>query len=146
LEVNTQGNKPIQVLEGKAVMNRFRPMPLCSPVLLPPPHALALRMLLQWGVQPSWFDVDKLLRDTEHLVHTPGMPSTIEKRDFRHYMLDTSFPLIGDTVVPELLLKILEPYRKAGQRHMQLCCIKAVQQDLLLLLHSLGTSQKLFSG
>lgn len=115
LEVNTQGNKPVQLLEGKAVMNRFRPMPLCSPVLLPPPHALALRMLLQWGVQPSWFDVHKLSRDTEHLIHAPGMPSTIEKRDFRHYMLDTSFPLIGDTVVPELLLKILEPYRKAGR-------------------------------
>lgn len=115
LEVNTQGSKPVQVLEGKAVMNRFRPMPLCSPVLLPPPHALALRMLLQWGVQPSWFDVEKTSGDTEHLVHTPGMPSTIDKTDFRHYMLDTSFPLIGDTVVPELLLKILEPYRKAGR-------------------------------
>lgn len=115
LEVNTQGNKPVQLLEGKAVMNRFRPMPLCSPVLLPPPHALALRMLLQWGVEPFWFDVHKLSRDTEHLIHAPGMPSTIEKGDFRHYLLDTSFPLIGDTVVPELLLKILEPYRMAGR-------------------------------
>ncbi|KAH9305179.1 hypothetical protein KI387_009583, partial [Taxus chinensis] len=114
LEVNINLSKSVQVHEGKVVKDRFRPMPLCSPALLPPPHALALRMLLQWGVQPSWFEAHKIVKDMD-TVHNTGMHPTIEQRDLRHYMLDTSLPVIGDLVVPELLLKILEPYRKAGR-------------------------------
>ncbi|XP_057818736.2 uncharacterized protein LOC131031599 isoform X2 [Cryptomeria japonica] len=114
LEVNTNLSKSVQVHEGKVVKDRFRPMPLCSPALLPPPHALAFRMLLQWGVQPSWFDAHISLNDIA-TTYTSGIPLTLEQKDLRKYMLDTTLPVIGDLVVPELLLKILEPYRKAGR-------------------------------
>eukprot|EP01018_Ginkgo_biloba_P039533 Gb_06602 [translate_table: standard] len=115
LEVNTQGSRSVHGYEVKTIKERFRPMPLCSPALLPPPHALALRMLLQWGVQPSWFDTHKPSTDAEHLAHTSEIHLTANQGDLRHYMLDTSLRVIGDSVVPELLLKILEPYRKAGR-------------------------------
>ncbi|XP_057507898.1 uncharacterized protein LOC130790857 isoform X2 [Actinidia eriantha] len=89
----------------RSMKERFRPMPLCSPILLPTPHALALRMILQLGVKPAWFNT---------------CSTTIEKRhgtaastgDLRSYMIDS--PPVGDSVVPELLLKVLEPYRIEG--------------------------------
>ncbi|KAM7265985.1 hypothetical protein ACFE04_003668 [Oxalis oulophora] len=88
---------------------RFRPMPLCSPILFPTPHALALQMILQLGVQPSWFNTNSTVLDQNlHLI--PGMSSAAG--DLRRYMLE--LPPIGDSVVPEMLLKILEPYRKEG--------------------------------
>lgn len=40
----------------------------------------------------------------------PGTPSSTS--DLRGYMLDP--PDIGDSVVPEMLLKVLEPYRREG--------------------------------
>ncbi|KAL2228867.1 UNVERIFIED_CONTAM: WD repeat-containing protein 11 [Sesamum indicum] len=85
---------------------RFRPVPLPSPVLLPTPHALALRMILQLGVKPAWFDV---FSTTMNDWNTPGTPSA---GDLRGYMMNS--PRVGDSVVPEMLLKVLEPYRKAG--------------------------------
>ncbi|KAL0345325.1 UNVERIFIED_CONTAM: WD repeat-containing protein 11, partial [Sesamum radiatum] len=85
---------------------RFRPVPLPSPVLLPTPHALALRMILQLGVKPAWFDV---FSATVNDWQTPGTPSA---GDLRGYMIAS--PRVGDSVVPEMLLKVLEPYRKAG--------------------------------
>ncbi|KAL0333972.1 UNVERIFIED_CONTAM: hypothetical protein Sangu_1553400 [Sesamum angustifolium] len=85
---------------------RFRPVPLPSPVLLPTPHALALRMILQLGVKPAWFDV---FSATMNDWNTPGTPSA---GDLRGYMIAS--PRVGDSVVPEMLLKVLEPYRKAG--------------------------------
>ncbi|KAK4430806.1 WD repeat-containing protein 11 [Sesamum alatum] len=85
---------------------RFRPVPLPSPVLLPTPHALALRMILQLGVKPAWFDA---FSTTMNDWNTPGTPSA---GDLRGYMIDS--PRVGDSVVPEMLLKVLEPYRKAG--------------------------------
>ncbi|GFY99724.1 transducin family protein [Actinidia rufa] len=65
----------------------------------------ALRMILQLGVKPAWFNT---------------CSTTIEKRhgtaastgDLRSYMIDS--PPVGDSVVPELLLKVLEPYRIEG--------------------------------
>ena len=63
-------------------------------------------MILQLGVKPAWFNT---------------CSTTIEKRhgtaastgDLRSYMIDS--PPVGDSVVPELLLKVLEPYRIEGR-------------------------------
>ncbi|KAG4136949.1 hypothetical protein ERO13_D07G040800v2 [Gossypium hirsutum] len=109
IEVNINDKKMVPGALPRNIKERFRPMPLCCPVLLPTPHALALRMILQLGVKPSWFNttgttIDKRL----HLV--PGMASSSE--DLRSYLIE--LPSVGDSVVPELLLKVLEPYRKEG--------------------------------
>jgi len=69
----------------------------------------AVRMILQLGVKPSWFECnnsDKLGRDSFKVAPAFG--------DLRSYMIETTLPPIGDTVVAELLLKVLEPYRKEG--------------------------------
>ncbi|KAK7330084.1 hypothetical protein VNO77_24270 [Canavalia gladiata] len=88
---------------------RFRAMPICCPILLPSPHALALRMILQLGVKPSWFNTcSTTIEKRPHLI--PGTPSSTG--DLRTYMID--IPPLGDSVVPEMLLKVLEPYRKEG--------------------------------
>ncbi|XP_073275016.1 uncharacterized protein [Primulina huaijiensis] len=87
---------------------RFRPIPLLSPVLLPTPHALALQMIIQLGVKPAWFDAFSTAMNIVD-SHAPRTPSA---GDFRGYMMDS--PRFGDTVVPEMLLKVLEPYRKEG--------------------------------
>ncbi|XP_071693152.1 uncharacterized protein [Rutidosis leptorrhynchoides] len=87
------------------VKERFRPMPLCSPVLLPTPHALALRLILQYGVKPSWFNTCSVIPENK------GNTQKTSVGDLRSYLIDVS-PTIGDSVVPELLLKALEPYRK----------------------------------
>ncbi|KAA8523002.1 hypothetical protein F0562_009425 [Nyssa sinensis] len=81
VEVNINDKRFGYGPQPRSMKERFRPMPLCSPILLPTPHALALRMILQLG-------------------------------DLRSYMID--LPPVGDSVVPEMLLKVLEPYRKEG--------------------------------
>ncbi|VVB04815.1 unnamed protein product [Arabis nemorensis] len=97
------------VPQSKSVKERFRPMPMYSPILLPVPHALALRMILQLGVKPSWFNTcSTTLEKRPHLIR--GMASS--SKDLRSYMIQ--LPPLGDPVVPEMLLKILEPYRKEG--------------------------------
>ena len=66
-------------------------------------------MILQLGVKPSWFECnnnDKLAGDSFKVVPAFG--------DLRSYMIETTLPPIGDVVVAELLLKVLEPYRKEG--------------------------------
>ncbi|PON63191.1 Guanine nucleotide-binding protein, beta subunit [Parasponia andersonii] len=109
LEVTVTDKKLGYPSQLRSTKERFRPMPLCSPILLPTPHALALRMILQLGVRPSWFNTcSTTLEKRPHLI--PGTPSSAG--DLRNYMID--LPPIGDPVVPELLLKILEPYRKEG--------------------------------
>ncbi|KAL1823733.1 hypothetical protein ACET3Z_010511 [Daucus carota] len=90
------------------VKERFRPVPLCSPVLLPTPHALALRMILQLGVKRSWFDAATNVDQGNSKLTT-----TTTTDDLRSYLIDLP-PVVGDSVVPELLLKVLEPYRKEG--------------------------------
>ncbi|XP_038696961.1 WD repeat-containing protein 11 isoform X2 [Tripterygium wilfordii] len=109
LEVNigdkTFGPEP----QTRAIKERFRPMPICSPILLPTPHALALRMVLQLGVKPSWFNTCSTTIDKRpHSI--PGTASPTG--DLRSFMVD--IPPVGDSVVPEMLLKVLEPYRKEG--------------------------------
>lgn len=56
-------------------------------------------MILQLGVKPSWFN---------------SYSTSIDAGDLRSYMIESTLPAVGDPVVPELLLKILEPYRIEG--------------------------------
>ncbi|XP_010535861.1 PREDICTED: WD repeat-containing protein 11 [Tarenaya hassleriana] len=109
IEVDVSEKKAGFVPRPRTVKERFRPMPMYSPILLPVPHALALRMILQLGVKPSWFNTSSIaLEKRPHLIG--GMASS--SKDLRSYMIQ--LPPIGDPVVPEMLLKILEPYRKEG--------------------------------
>lgn len=95
--------------QSGSIKERFRPMPLCSPILLPTPHALALRLILQCGVKPSWFNTYSSIinKENSHLSK-----SASSSGDLRSYLID--IPTIGDSVVPELLLKVLEPYQREG--------------------------------
>ncbi|KAL5547799.1 hypothetical protein UlMin_003030 [Ulmus minor] len=109
LEVNVIDKKLGFAPQRRPAKERFRPMPLCSPILLPTPHALAFRMILQLGVRPSWFNTcSTTLEKRPHII--PGTPSSGE--DLRNHMIN--LPPVGDPVVPELLLKVLEPYRREG--------------------------------
>nr|XP_023872170.1 WD repeat-containing protein 11 isoform X2 [Quercus suber] len=109
VEVNTNDKKIGYGPQSRTVKERFRPMPICAPILLPTPHALALRMILQLGVKASWFNTcSTTLEKRPHLI--PGTASYTG--DLRSYMID--LPPVGDAVVPEMLLKVLEPYRKEG--------------------------------
>ncbi|XWS27030.1 hypothetical protein CRYUN_Cryun26dG0080800 [Craigia yunnanensis] len=108
-EVNINDKKMLPGPQPRYIKERFRPMPLCCPVLLPTPHALALRMILQLGVKPSWFNtLGTTIDKRPHFI--PG--STSSSGDLRSHMIE--LPPVGDSVVPELLLKVLEPYRKEG--------------------------------
>ncbi|XP_021808968.1 WD repeat-containing protein 11 [Prunus avium] len=109
VEINIIDKKLGYTHQPRSIKERFRPMPLCCPILLPIPHALALRVILQLGVKPSWFNTSSTTLDKRpHQI--PGTPKSSE--DLRSYMID--LPPVGDPVVPELLLKVLEPYRKEG--------------------------------
>ncbi|CAN0900198.1 WD repeat-containing protein 11 [Linum grandiflorum] len=109
LEVNVSDKRHGYRPQYQALKERFRPVPICSPILLPTAHALALRMILQMGVQPSWFNTSSTAIDKRpHSL--PGASSSAG--DLRGYMIDP--PAIGDSVVPEMLLKVLEPYRREG--------------------------------
>ncbi|XVF34628.1 hypothetical protein REPUB_Repub18cG0075300 [Reevesia pubescens] len=109
VEVNINDKKMGPGPPPRNIKERFRPVPLCCPVLLPTPHALALRMILQLGVKPSWFNTSGTTLD-KRPRYIPGASSS--SGDLRSYMIE--LPPVGDSVVPELLLKILEPYRKDG--------------------------------
>ncbi|KAJ9688671.1 hypothetical protein PVL29_014362 [Vitis rotundifolia] len=109
VEVNINDKKTSYGPHPRAIKERFRPMPLCSPILLPTPHAVALRMILQLGVKPHWFNTCSTTKDKRHYL-IPGTASGAG--DLRSYMIDS--PPVGDSVVPEMLLKVLEPYRKEG--------------------------------
>lgn len=109
VEVNTDTkiNSASRLLTTK---ERFRPMPLCLPILFPTAHALALRMILQLGVKPSWFECN----NSDKLASNSFKEGPATFGDLRSYMIETILPPIGDSVVAELLLKVLEPYRKDG--------------------------------
>ncbi|XP_021634010.1 WD repeat-containing protein 11 isoform X3 [Manihot esculenta] len=109
VEVNINDKRSGYGLQPRAIKERFRPMPICSPILFPTPHALALRMILQLGVKPSWFNTCGTAIDKRpHSIPGTASPAA----DLRSFMID--LPPIGDSVVPEMLLKVLEPYRKEG--------------------------------
>lgn len=66
-------------------------------------------MILQLGVKPHWFNTCSTTKDKKHYL-IPGTASG--SGDLRSYMINS--PTVGDSVVPEMLLKVLEPYRKEG--------------------------------
>uniref|UniRef100_A0A0E0CF78 Uncharacterized protein n=1 Tax=Oryza meridionalis TaxID=40149 RepID=A0A0E0CF78_9ORYZ len=70
----------------------------------------ALRMILQLGVKPSWFECNS----GDKLASSSFKEAPATFGDLRSYMIETTLPPIGDSVVAELLLKVLEPYRKDG--------------------------------
>lgn len=75
-------------------------------------HIQALRMILQLGVKPSWFDLTVTDTDIMHSHVPEAGPASVG--DLRSYMIESNLPAVGDSVVPELLLKVLEPYRREG--------------------------------
>lgn len=112
IEVNINDTKSSFGSRPHAIKERFRPLPLCSPILLPTAHALALRMILQLGVKSSWFNICSTITDNSpQQFHENSQTSG---GDLRRYMIESVLPPIGDSVVPELLLKVLEPYRREG--------------------------------
>ncbi|KAL9249032.1 WD repeat-containing protein [Drosera capensis] len=95
--------------QTEPIKDKFRPMPLCAPILLPTAHALALRMILQLGVKPSWFNTSgTTINRRPH--HIPG--AALPSEDLRNYIIHEQ--QFGDAAVPEMLLKVLEPYRQEG--------------------------------
>nr|BAD10373.1 putative WD repeat domain 11 [Oryza sativa Japonica Group]BAD10517.1 putative WD repeat domain 11 [Oryza sativa Japonica Group] len=109
IEVNIDP-RASSTLRPVTTRERFRPMPLCLPILFPTAHALALRMILQLGVKPSWFECNS----GDKLASSSFKEAPATFGDLRSYMIETTLPPIGDSVVAELLLKVLEPYRKDG--------------------------------
>ncbi|KAJ4758363.1 Transducin family protein / WD-40 repeat family protein [Rhynchospora pubera] len=110
IEINIGSRRTsVSSMEKVTAKEIYRPMPLCAPILLPTAHALALRMILQMGVKRSWFNYNSLCSST----NTSLLKSSVGG-DLRGYMIETGLPTIGDPVVPELLLKVLDPYRKEG--------------------------------
>lgn len=66
-------------------------------------------MVLQLGVKPSWFNTNSLTIDKRpHQIS--GTPKSAG--DLRSYIIDAA--PAGDAAVPEMLLKVLEPYRQEG--------------------------------
>ena len=72
----------------------------------------ALRMILQLGVKSSWFSKSSTAADMLPCQTPETCPASVQ--DLRNYMINSTLPAVGDSVVPELLLKVLEPYRKEG--------------------------------
>lgn len=66
----------------------------------------SLRVILQQGVQPSWFEVAV----EGNLQRAPS-----NSGDLRHHLLTPQNPIMGETVFAEVLLKVLEPYRRSGK-------------------------------
>ncbi|WOK98641.1 WD repeat-containing protein 11 isoform X2 [Canna indica] len=112
IEVNINDSKTDSGTKSRVLKERFRPLPMCLPILFPTAHALALRMILQLGVKPSWFNLNNATIDILHCQIPELVPAS--PRDLRSFMIESALPPVGDTVVPELLLKVLEPYRKEG--------------------------------
>ncbi|KAJ3671195.1 hypothetical protein LUZ60_008621 [Juncus effusus] len=109
IEINMD---PSKVTKARIAKERYRPMPLSAPIVFPIPHALALKMILQMGVKSLWFNWNNS-NNTYNNSSTDILASN-NNSDLRSYMIETELPSIGDPVVAELLLKVLEPYRKEG--------------------------------
>lgn len=72
-------------------------------------------MILQLGVKPSWFNTSgTTIKKKPQLI--PGIASSTG--DLRSYMVEEH--AIGDPVVPEMLLKVLEPYRREGAPYLNI--------------------------
>ena len=68
-------------------------------------------MILQLGVKPAWFNTSGPSFDTARQILGAGSLA----EDLRSYIIDTT--PVGDPAVPEMLLKVMEPYRKDGDVH-----------------------------
>ncbi|KAG1346198.1 hypothetical protein COCNU_06G000270 [Cocos nucifera] len=110
IEVNINDAKSNSSFKASVLKERFRPMPLCLPVLLPTAHALVRNMQHLQTVYCMAFDL--LILDEMVGMHQFYPLVTASVQDLRNYMIDSTLPAVGDSVVPELLLKVLEPYRK----------------------------------
>lgn len=75
-------------------------------------------MILQLGVKPLFFSSCAPIMDRRPGEITRNVSSVA---DLRSYMID--LPPVGDSVVPELLLKVLEPYRKEGWFCLLCVCV-----------------------
>ncbi|PPR83858.1 hypothetical protein GOBAR_AA36856 [Gossypium barbadense] len=98
--------------QPRNLKERFRPMPLCCPILLPTPHALDTDLVS--ASCESFILFVYCLKGTTAIDRGPQSitRTTSSTGDLRSYMIE--LPPVGDSVVPELLLKVLEPYRKEG--------------------------------
>ncbi|XP_048608744.1 WD repeat-containing protein 11 isoform X2 [Brassica napus] len=109
VEVRVNEKMITQKSHTKPPKEKYRPVPLCTPMLLPVSHALAFRMILQLGVNPSWFNTSsQCIGKRSHSIPE----RTSSSKDLSSSMID--FPPIGDPAVIEILLKVLEPYRLEG--------------------------------
>lgn len=75
----------------------------------------SLRVLLQQGVHPSWFTVETASTGEASFQRTPSQALGSRGGDLRHYLLSNQNPILRETVFAEVLLKALEPYRRAGE-------------------------------
>ncbi|XP_058074403.1 uncharacterized protein LOC131223110 isoform X2 [Magnolia sinica] len=135
IEVNIGEPKSPLGSQPRAIKERFRPLPLCLPILFPTAHALALRMILQLGVKPSWFNTCSTTTD-RFPDHIRGN-APISAGDLRGYMIESNLPPVGDSVVPELLLKVLEPYRREG------CILDSNRAELYATIVNKGSAARL---
>ncbi|THG16573.1 hypothetical protein TEA_017354 [Camellia sinensis var. sinensis] len=82
VEINVNDKRVGYEPRPRSMKERFRPMPLCSPILLLTSHALALHMILQLGVKPAWFNACSTIIDMR--------PRTASSTgDLRSYMIDS---------------------------------------------------------
>lgn len=74
----------------------------------------SLRIILQQGVQPSWLAIETTSTGEASIQRTPSQALGSRGGDLRHYLIPHN-PVLGETVFAEVLLKALEPYRRAGE-------------------------------
>jgi hypothetical protein len=75
------------------------------------PHFVqSLRVILQQGVQPSWFEFAAASTGEGNIQRTLSRGG-----DLRHHLLTPQNPIMGETVFAEVLLKALGPYRRTGE-------------------------------
>lgn len=70
----------------------------------------SLRVILQQGVQPSWFEFDTAFTGEKNIQRTVSRGG-----DLRHHLLTPQNPIMGETIFSEVLLKALESYRRHGE-------------------------------
>lgn len=88
----------------------------------------AFRVLLQLGVQPSWFSLDSASSDGKNNLGAVSQPLGTSGGDLRQYLLEPKNPVLGETVFAEVLLKALGPYCKTGEEYYAMlglhsCCM-----------------------
>lgn len=90
-------------------------------------------MILQLGVKFSWFNTCSTTNMFPHQI--PEISQT-SAGDLRGYMIESALPPVGDSVVPELLLKVLEPYRREGAFSFCTAILLQFPRNLIQANHS----------